>query len=86
MKITTDHPGSSYGRPVILGDTGEPLDDAPGVRAARAALGMSTAELGTACGYSGRTVEDWEQGRRTVPTAALYVMRNLLKRRKRAKA
>jgi ribosome-binding protein aMBF1 (putative translation factor) len=80
VRITTEHPRSSYGIPVILDDDGEPLDYAPGVRAVRRALGISTAELAGACGKSRRTVEDWIQGRYMVPASALYVMKELLER------
>jgi DNA-binding transcriptional regulator YiaG len=78
MKITTDHPTSSYGIPVILDDSGEPMDYAPGIKAVRAALGLSTTQLAEACGKSRRTVEDWEQGRRMAPTESLNVMAKLL--------
>jgi DNA-binding transcriptional regulator YiaG len=79
MRITTEHATSSYGLPVILDDDGHPMNYAPGVRAVRRALGMSTAELGKAVGKSRRTIEDWEQGRRlAVPASALNVMAALL--------
>jgi DNA-binding transcriptional regulator YiaG len=78
MRITTEHSRSSYGIPIILDDDGEPLDYAPGVRAVRRAMGLSTAELATACGKSRRTVEDWEQGRYMPPTESLLVMARLL--------
>ena len=78
MTVTTDHSASSYGVPVILGDDGAPMDYAPGVKALRARLGLSTTQLGEACGVSRRTVEGWEQGR--MPTsAALNVMGDLLR-------
>lgn len=80
MRITTDHAASSYGIPVILNDEGQVMDHAPGVQAVRRHLGLSTAELGAACGKSRRTVEGWEQGRHMVPTAALLVMAGLLRR------
>jgi DNA-binding XRE family transcriptional regulator len=63
MQITTDHPASSYGLPVILDDGGQPMDYADGIRAIRARLGLSTRQLAAACGVSHRTVENWEQGR-----------------------
>ena len=81
MQITTNHPQSSYGVPVILDDHGEPMDYAPGVKAVRATLGLSTTELGEVCGVSRRTVEDWEQGRRSVSAAALNVMGSLINAR-----
>lgn len=77
MKITTDHSSSSYGIPVILDDDGNPMDYAQGVKAVRCRLGLSTSQLGEACGASRRTVEGWEQGR--MPrTENLNVMADLL--------
>ncbi len=77
MQITTAHPSSSYGIPVILSDSGDVLDSAPGVRLLRSNLGLSTAALAAHCGVSRRTIEGWEQGR-AVPCAALNVMQSLL--------
>lgn len=77
MQVTTNHPSSSYGQPVILSDDGSVMDYAPGIKAIRAKLGWSTQQLADACGVSRRTVEGWEQGR--LPTAAaLNVMASLL--------
>jgi DNA-binding transcriptional regulator YiaG len=80
MTITTEHPASSYGIPVILDDAGNPMDYAPGVKTVRARLGLSTTQLAEACGKSRRTVEDWEQARRPVPVESLNVMAMLLAR------
>lgn len=74
MKITTDHPTSSYGIPVILDDKGRPMDYAPGIQAVRKALGLSVADVGELVGKSPRTVEGWEQGRRMPPSEVLYVL------------
>lgn len=77
MKITTNHPASSYGQPVILADDGLLLDYAPGVKALREKLGLTTQDLADKCGVSRRTVEGWEQGR--LPNAAaLNVMASLV--------
>lgn len=77
MTITTKHPASSYGQPVILDDDGLPMDYPAGIKAVRARLAWSTQQLADACGVSRRTVEGWEQGR--MPTAAaLNVMSNLV--------
>lgn len=81
MKITCDHSASSYGIPVILDESGELMDSAPGIKRLRAKLGFSTQQLADACGVSRRTVEGWEQGR--PPDAApLNVMTRLLRARK----
>lgn len=77
MVITTDHPASSYGQPVILDDGGSAMDYAPGIKAVRAHLDLGIHQLAEHCGVSPRTVEGWEQGR--MPTAAaLNVMARLL--------
>ena len=73
MTVTTKHPSSSYGQPVILADDGSVMDYAPGVKAIRAKRGWSTQQLAAVCGVSRRTVEGWEQGR-PVPAAALNAM------------
>lgn len=84
MRITTDHAASFYGVPVILDDTGSPIDYAAGIKAVRARLGLSTVDLAVYCRVSHRTVEGWEQGR--APTAAaLNVMADLLRRAKTPK-
>ena len=77
MTITTQHPASSYGMPVILDDDGQVMDYPSGIRAWRQKLGHSTQDLANLCNVSRRTVEGWEQGR-TPNAAALNVMRDLL--------
>lgn len=68
MKITCNHPSSSYGTPIILSDDGGVMDYAPGIKAIRAKAGLTTQDLADQCGVSRRTVEGWEMGR--MPTAA----------------
>lgn len=77
MRITIDHASSSYGQPVILDDAGKVMDYAPGIRAARAKLGLTARQLGELCGVSERTVNGWEQGRMP-ETAALNMIGKLL--------
>lgn len=78
MKVTLDHPFSSYGMPVIVSDDGKLLDYWCGIKAVRKKLSFSTQDLANACGISRRTVEGWEQGR--MPTAAaLNVMGQMLR-------
>jgi len=77
MQITINHPASSFGVPVILDDSGQPLDYADGFRRCRYRLNMSTIEIGKHLGASGRTVEGYEQGR-TIPVAALNVLGQLM--------
>lgn len=78
MTITTDHAASSFGIPVILSDSGSPLDYAPGITALRSRLDLTQRQLAEYCGVSVRTVQDWEQGRYMVSTAALNVMAGML--------
>jgi hypothetical protein len=77
MQITIEHPASSYGVPVILDDSGQPLDYADGLRRCRYRLKLSTVELGRYFGCSGRTIEGYEQGR-IIPVAALNVLSALI--------
>jgi ribosome-binding protein aMBF1 (putative translation factor) len=77
MKITCNHSSSSYGVPVILADDGSVMDYAPGIKAVRAKLNLSTQDLADKCNVSRRTVEGWEQGRMP-DAAALNVMAQLL--------
>lgn len=76
MQVTTKHSASSYGQPVILTDNGEVMDYAPGIKAIRDKLGLTTQSLADLCGVSRRTVEGWEQGR--MPTAAALNVMALL--------
>lgn len=77
MRVTTKHPASSYGQPVILADDGSVMDYAPGIKAIRAKRGWNTQQLADVCGVSRRTVEGWESGR--MPEArALNVMAGLV--------
>jgi DNA-binding transcriptional regulator YiaG len=77
MQVTTNHPASSYGQPVILADDGSVMDYAPGIKAIRAKTGMSTQQLAEAVGVSRRTVEGWEMGRMP-STLALRAMSALV--------
>jgi DNA-binding transcriptional regulator YiaG len=87
VKVTTNHPASSYGVPVFLGDDGEPMTYRDGVKALRHRFGWSVAQLGEACGVSARTVEGWEsiQTPRMPTVKALNVMGTLLRPRWAAK-
>lgn len=81
MRITIDHPTSSYGQPVILADDGSVMDYAPGIKAARAKLGLTAAQLADLLGVSVRTVNGWEQGRMP-ETAGLNMLGKLLRAKK----
>lgn len=77
MKITCNHSSSSYGVPIILGDDGDVMNYALGIKAVRSKLGISTQDLAEKCNVSRRTVEGWEQGRMP-DAAALNAMAQLL--------
>lgn len=79
MRVTTQHPASSYGQPVILADDGDVMDYGPGVKAIRGCRGWSTQQLADKIGVSPRTVEGWEQGR-PISNPALNLIAILLKK------
>jgi ribosome-interacting GTPase 1 len=78
MNITTNHPASSYGVPVILDDAGEVMTRGNGVKAVKAKLRINNADMATLCNVSIRTVEGWLQNRH-VNAAALNVMGDMIK-------
>lgn len=79
MRITLNHPASSYGIPVILDDTGKVMDPGPGVSAVRKTIGWSRPVFASMCNVSIRTVEAWET-RIPVPASALNVLKVGLKK------
>lgn len=81
MRITIDHPSSSYGVPVILADDGSVMDYAPGIKAIRAKLGLTARQLGDALGVSERTINGWEGGRMP-EVAGLNMLGKLLRGKK----
>ena len=85
MQITTRHPASKFGYPVILvGSTNDVvLDQVHGLSEVLARLKWSRAHLADMCGVSPRTVEQWFQlvdgkPRRTIPAACLNVLADAL--------
>lgn len=81
LTITTRHPASTHGTPVVLDEAGAPLDPIMGLRAALDLLGWDNRALAAVCGVSHRTVEDWLQGRRRITAAVLNVLRDALEDR-----
>jgi len=70
MRMTCNHPQSSYGIPVILADDGSVMDYGPGLAACIDRLGWSWADLAAFWGFSSaRGVERYRQGV-MVPSAA----------------
>lgn len=52
------------------------------IRTLRQSLGLNTRDFGELVGKSGRTVEDWEQGRRVPDLTVMILLGTLGKRRK----
>lgn len=77
MRLTTEHPQSSYGIPVFVDGAGQPLDYADGLRRLRREKGWNTTKLAELLGVSRRTVEGWEQGRMPSKTALLLLQQIL---------
>jgi predicted transcriptional regulator len=77
MRLTTDHPQSSYGIPVFVDGTGEVYDYADGFQRVRHEKGWNTTKLAEILGVSRRTVEGWEQGRMPSKTALLLLQQIL---------
>jgi DNA-binding transcriptional regulator YiaG len=73
MKLTTNHPMSSYGMPIFVDDNNNPIDYADGIKWLREKLNFSVKDLAEKCGVSPRTVEGWEQGRLPSKSALLLM-------------
>ncbi len=73
IKLTTNHPSSSYNIPVFVGGDNNPLDYADGIKMLRKIKKWSTGELAEQLGVSKRTVENWEQGRMPKPIALKFM-------------
>ena len=78
IKLTTETSTSSYGQPMFVID-GDPVDYYRGIKALRKQEGLSTKQLAEICGVSARTVEDWEQGRRSPSKSAMMLLAAWLK-------
>lgn len=73
IKLTTETSTSSYGQPMFVID-GDPVDYYLGIKAIRKQHGLSTKQLSEICGVSPRTVEDWEQDRRSPSKSAMMLL------------
>lgn len=78
MRITTDHPASSYGVPVILDDAGELMDYGHGIREALSVLGWTRREFADRAGKSLSTIDRWLYADGTVDPVALYILRDAI--------
>lgn len=79
MTITTDHPRSKNGVPVIISDNGLKMHYAVGVKAIRMGLGLSVPEFATLCRVSPKTVYHW-QSTRIPPAGKLNIMADALRK------
>lgn len=78
MQITTRHPASKYGHPVILNDAGTVLDSKDGLFLAMETLGWSRADLAEKTGISKRTIENYFLDRGKVQVHVLNVLSDAL--------
>jgi hypothetical protein len=80
VTITTRHPASRHGIPVILDDTGAVLEPLAGLRACMQALDWDKHVLAVKCGVSVRTAEGWLAGK-PFPASVYNVLRDALEDR-----
>ncbi len=81
MKLSTTHSASSYGTPVFIDSAGNLMDYNKGIKELRRLMGWTSVKpLAKKIGFSPRTVEGWEQGRKP-PKTALISMKNMLEQR-----
>lgn len=85
MRITTNHPASSYGLPVILDDDGQVMDYGPGLKAVRKRLGWTQVELGVRTNKSIQSVKKYESGEIPTPAEVLNVLGDELEKEARRK-
>lgn len=78
MLITTDHPASSNGLPVILDDEGNLLIYDEGLRRARSMLGWSQTRLASESGVSLGSIRSYERSTRIPGNATLYTLMKAL--------
>ena len=78
MQITTRHPASQYGHPVILNDAGTVLNIKDGLFLAMETLGWSRADLAEKTGISKRTIENYFIDRGKVQVHVLNVLSDAL--------
>ena len=78
MQITTRHPASKYGHPVIINDAGTVLDIKDGLFLALQTLGWSRADLAAQTGISKRTIENYFIDRGKVQVHVLNVLKDAL--------
>jgi len=77
IKITTNHPASSYGIPVCLVD-GELVEDDLGLKACLKSTGWTRGDLAKASGKSLDAINSYASGRLPVPPNVWLVLRDQL--------
>ena len=76
MKLTTEHPQSSYGVPVFVDAKNNPVDYVDGINWIKEKYKLTTKQLADRIGISDRTVDDWLAGQ--MPSKSnLLLLRNI---------
>ena len=71
MKITCNHPSSSYGVPVILGDDNQPMNYPDGLKEALRRIGWKRRRFAEECGVQPRSLEKYFLAKGPLPTAKM---------------
>ena len=78
MRLTTDHPQSSYGIPIFMDAKNNPVDYRDGINWIKKSKNLNSQGLADKLGLSRRTVEDWCAGQ--MPSkVALLLIKNVFK-------
>lgn len=64
MRLTTNHPQSSYGIPIFVDSKNNPIDYGLAIKMLRQKHNISTQDFANKLGVSHRSVENWEQNHR----------------------
>jgi DNA-binding transcriptional regulator YiaG len=85
IKLTTDHPSSSYGIPVFVDDAGETMGYGTGMKKARKQLKMKKPAFAAMMGVATSTIDNWDQSRNGGPpnTTALILLQKFLEEKLR---
>ena len=78
MNVTTRHPGSRHGQPVILDALGRKMDYGHGINDAMRLLGLTRAALARHAGINVRTLDAYRMGSYPPSAAFLNVLGDLL--------
>ena len=78
MTVTTRHPESKFGVPVVLDEEGRVLDTCHAVRFFRRYYGLTSREFGQMTNATSNSVIGWECGRTAIPVSVLLVIKDFL--------